>query len=242
MRLEAHGISKSFGSSRVLDGLALTLDGGQMVCLLGRNGAGKSTLLRILSGLLRPNAGEIRLDGETLDFADDHSRQAVGMVMHQPYLYEHLTGMENLRFYSRLYQTGLEEKELISHLNRVGLSKSGQKPVRGYSRGMKQRLTLARALLHEPKILLLDEPYTGLDLAGSQLLNKLLLEEQEKGRLIFATTHELTYAHQIAKRFDLLSKGKIAESIQNEDLPLQELEAWAAGFLDSGINKKAVPA
>jgi heme exporter protein A len=242
MRLEGHGISKSFGSSRVLDGLAISLDGGQMVCLLGRNGAGKTTLLRVLSGLLRPSAGEMRLDGEILDFADDHNRQAVGLVMHQPYLYEHLTGMENLRFYSRLYQTGLEEKELVSHLSRVGLGKSGQKPVRGYSRGMKQRLTLARALLHDPKILLLDEPYTGLDLAGSQLLNKLLLEEQEQGRLILATMHELTYAHQIAKRFDLLSRGKIAESVTNKNLSLQELEAWAASFLDAQPNKKAVPA
>ncbi|HHX08007.1 MAG TPA: heme ABC exporter ATP-binding protein CcmA [Chloroflexi bacterium] len=241
MRLEAHDISKSFGSSRVLDGLAISLEGGEMVCLLGRNGAGKTTLLRVLSGLLRPSAGEMRLDGEILDFADDHNRQAVGLVMHQPYLYEHLTGLENLRFYSRLYQTGLEQKELVSHLSRVGLGKSGQKPVRGYSRGMKQRLTLARALLHDPKILLLDEPYTGLDLSGSQLLNKLLLEEQEQGRLILATTHELTYAHQIAKRFDLLSRGKIAESIQNEDLPLQELEAWVARFLDSQPSKKAVP-
>lgn len=232
MLLQAIGIRKSYGHSRVLDGLDIDLRGGEMVCLLGRNGAGKTTLLRILSGLLRPNAGEILLDGEPLDFSKSRARQSVGLVMHQPFLYEHLTGLENLRLYARLYGTGLDEKQLASRLARVGLGKAARRPVRSYSRGMKQRLTLTRALLHDPKILLMDEPYTGLDLPGSALLNSLLLEEQVRGRVILATTHELNYAHQVARQFDMLVRGRIAESLANDgERSLPELESWVSGFL-----------
>lgn len=223
-QLEARAISKRYGTQRVLDHLDLALNGGEVTCLLGPNGAGKTTLLRVLSGLQRSQTGELLLDGARLDFHQPDARRQFGLVMHQPFLYEHLTGPENLRFYARLYQAELPEAQLRQLLTRVGLGKTRPVPVRSYSRGMKQRLTIARALLHNPRILLLDEPYTGLDQQGCQLLNSLIGEEQANGRVILATTHELNHARQIASLFAVLTRGKIAALIPNVGLSLDDIQ------------------
>jgi heme exporter protein A len=209
---------------RVLQNLDISLQSGELVCLLGPNGAGKSTLIRLLSGLLKPTAGEITIDGALVDFSEAEARRKIGLILHQTFLYEQLTGIENLQLYARLYGTRLTESDLKQLMVRVGLGKVRPVPVRSYSRGMKQRLTIARALLNNPQILLLDEPYTGLDQQGSAMLNQLLAEEQENQRIILLTTHELSFIRQVASRFDILHRGRIAESIPNANLSLDELQ------------------
>ena len=201
------------------------------MCLLGRNGAGKTTLLKILAGLLKPEAGSIWLDDRMVNYSESHARHAIGLVMHQPFLYEHLTGIENLRFYARIYQKPEDDAALEKALIRVGMQRFGGKPVRAYSRGMKQRLTIARALLHNPRVLLLDEPYTGLDLQGSLLFNQLMLEQKQQGHIVIMTTHDLSHALPISSRFAFLARGRVVEDLTNGDLSLAYLEDWLAGRL-----------
>jgi heme exporter protein A len=174
--------------------------------------------------LLKPTAGEITIDDALVDFSEAEVRRKIGLILHQTFLYEQLTGLENLQLYARLYGTRLKESDLKHLMVRVGLGKVRPVPVRSYSRGMKQRLTIARALLNNPQILLLDEPYTGLDQQGSAMLNQLLAEEQENQRIILLTTHELSFIRQVASRFDILHRGRIAESIPNANLSLDELQ------------------
>jgi len=224
LKFEVKKLCRSYGMQRVLQNLDISLQSGELVCLLGPNGAGKSTLIRLLSGLLKPTAGEITIDGALVDFSEAEARRKIGLILHQTFLYEQLTGIENLQLYARLYGTRLTESDLKQLMVRVGLGKVRPVPVRSYSRGMKQRLTIARALLNNPQILLLDEPYTGLDQQGSAMLNQLLAEEQENQRIILLTTHELSFIRQVASRFDILHRGRIAESIPNANLSLDELQ------------------
>jgi heme ABC exporter ATP-binding subunit CcmA len=226
MTLAIRQVSKSFGQHRVLDALDLAVQPGELLCLLGRNGAGKTTLLKILAGLIRPEAGSIWIEGKEVDYAESHARHAIGLVMHQPFLYEHLTGMENLRFYARLYQAPDDNAALDAAMAQVGMQRFGGKPVRAYSRGMKQRLTIARALLHNPRILLLDEPYTGLDLQGSLVFNQLMLEQKQQGHIVIMTTHDLSHALPISSRFAFLARGRVGEDLPNRDLSLDYLEKW----------------
>ena len=225
MILEVKALTKRYGRRKILKELDLTLNGGEIACLLGPNGAGKTTLLRALAGLASIQSGEVSLDGEIIDFKDQTLRRRIGLIMHQPFLYENLTGLENLRFYAELYQTNQTGEALKTALERVGLNPSREDPVRAYSRGMKQRLTVARALLHDPDILLMDEPYTGLDQQGCKLLNQILLEEKTAGRLVLITTHELDYARQIADRFITLHLGRIADEFENHELSLDRIQA-----------------
>ncbi len=223
VELQADQISKTYGSHKVLNALSLRLEGGQLTCLLGQNGAGKTTLLRILAGLQKANSGQILLDGQALQ---EGFRRQIGAVMHQTFLYEYLTALENLRFYAQLYQVPVETSLLKEALARVGLGKAREVPVRTFSRGMKQRLTIARALIADPLLLLFDEPYTGLDLSGCQLLNNLLAEEKAKGRIILATTHEFEFVRQVADRFVILNKGHLVDDFSGgPQLSLDRLEA-----------------
>ncbi len=223
LELQANQINKTYGHQKVLNSLSLRLEGGQLTCLLGQNGAGKTTLLRILAGLQKPNSGQILLNSLPLD--EGFHRQ-VGAVMHQTFLYEYLTALENLRFYAQLYQVPSDTHYLKEALTRVGLGKAREVPVRTFSRGMKQRLTIARALISDPQLLLFDEPYTGLDLSGCQLLNELLAEEKAKGRIILATTHEFEFVRQVADRFVILNKGRLVDDFEGgPHLSLDRLEA-----------------
>lgn len=226
MTLAIRQITKSFGQHRVLDALDLEAQPGELLCLLGRNGAGKTTLLKILAGLLKPEAGSIWLDDRQVDYAESNARHGIGLIMHQPFLYEHLTGIENLRFYARLYKVPDDTAALQAALAQVGMQRFGGKPVRAYSRGMKQRLTIVRALLHNPHILLLDEPYTGLDLQGSLVFNQLMIEKRKQGHIVILTTHDLSHALPISSRFAFLARGKVAEDLPNRDLSLNFLENW----------------
>ncbi|HOA21340.1 MAG TPA: heme ABC exporter ATP-binding protein CcmA [Anaerolineaceae bacterium] len=238
MSLQARQISKAYGVQRVLDKLTLTVDAGEVVCLLGPNGAGKTTLIRTLSGLQKPDSGELYWAAQGESFDAPLLRRSIGLILHQPFLYEHLTAFENLRFYSLLYESGQSEAELRVLLGRVGLGNARPIPVRGYSRGMKQRLTIARALLCDPQVLLFDEPYTGLDQQGCGMLNQLVLEENSRGKLILLTTHELSFIRQIATRFDILHRGKIADSIPNAGISLDSLQEHYNSVVSAGAKRQ----
>ncbi len=207
--IRVQGLVKRFGYTIVLRGVSLEVPTGQTVVLLGPNGAGKTTLLRILATLLRPNAGQAFVGGHDLIRHPDRVRHLLGYVSHQPLLYPDLSARENLRFYARLYGIEKEDARVSEMLEMVGLGQRADDLVRTFSRGMLQRLTIARALLHNPPVLLLDEPDTGLDPQAAAMLARLLRMVAGEGRTILLTTHNLARGVDFADRVVILSGGRI---------------------------------
>lgn len=209
--IQTHDLVKAFGLAPVLRKLNFSIERGECVALLGPNGSGKSTLLRLLAGLSKPTSGTISVGGWELPREAAAVRAQIGMVSHKPLLYENLTGRENLRFFARLYNLSLSERErrIDTLLERVGLTRRSGDLVRTYSRGMQQRLSIARALLHNPEVLLLDEPYTGLDQAASAILDEITLETKANGRTILMSTHEMERAARLSSRVIILARGLI---------------------------------
>lgn len=208
--LDIRGIKKSFTLKPVLRGIDLSIHAGERMALLGANGAGKTTLLRILAGLTRPGAGQITLDGLDLVQQTREIRRKVGFVAHQPYLYDDLTALENLVFFARMYAVQRPQERAATLLRRVGLDKKARERAGVFSRGQLQRLALARALLHAPQLLLLDEPDTGLDQAGLVVLNEILQEHRAQGGTLLFTTHNLEGAIQRSEQIALLHNGRVA--------------------------------
>ena len=216
--IKINGLVKNYGLNTVLRGVSLHVKPGEFVTLVGGNGAGKSTLLRVVSTLLKPTGGEILVGGWPLPDHADKVRRHIGLVSHQALLYGDLTAAENLTFFARLYQLENSEERVMSALKTVGLFARQRDPVQSFSRGMMQRLTLARATLHEPDVLLLDEPYTGLDQDASALLDDLLRRERENGRTILMITHDLVHGLNLCDRVAILSRGKIVQEIANGEV------------------------
>ncbi|MBN1312902.1 MAG: heme ABC exporter ATP-binding protein CcmA [Anaerolineae bacterium] len=203
---------KVFGLRPVLRGVDLAIGPGEFLALFGPNGAGKTTLLRILATLARPTGGSVVVAGRALPAEAAVVRGLIGMVAHRPLVYGDLTAEENLRFYSRMYGLDGAEREarIKEMLAMVGLSKRAGDLVRTFSRGMQQRLSIARAVLHDPPVLLLDEPYTGLDQAAAAALDDILREVAGRGRTILMATHDIERGLALAGRAAILSKGVIA--------------------------------
>ena len=222
--IEVRSLVKTFGLKPVLRGLNLHVEAGEFVALLGPNGAGKTTLLRILASLARPSLGEVRLAGYRLPGEAAAVRRILGVVSHQPLLYGDLTAEENLRFYARLYSLPEAKRRIDEILEMVGLDRRRRDRVREYSRGMQQRLAIGRAVLHDPLILLFDEPHTGLDQEASAMLDGVLRQVAGRGRTVLMTSHDLLRAADLASRIDVLSGGVIARSLRRgqaewDDLP-----------------------
>lgn len=212
---------KRFGPLPVLRELDFDVESGEFVALLGPNGAGKTTLLRILATLSRPTSGLVMVASYRLPQAGAALRADLGVVSHQPLLYGDLTAEENLRFYAKLYSVELERIREV--LDLVGLLKRKDDLVRTYSRGMQQRLTIGRAILHNPRILLLDEPHTGLDQEAGEILDRVLQAVALEGRTVVMTSHDLIRSASLATRVDLLSRGKITASVSAADLSASDL-------------------
>ncbi len=187
-------VEKRFGHKRVLRDVSFTVVEGEILSLLGANGSGKTTLLRIVSALVKPDKGEVWLGPVPLSSAADEIRRYIGVVAHYPLLYDRLTGIENLEFYARLYDLTEPQKRIEELLRTMDLWRWRDDSVQTYSRGMSQRLAIARALLHDPPVVILDEPDTGLDREGIQLLDGLVAQLRSRGRAVFATTHNLERA------------------------------------------------
>jgi heme exporter protein A len=209
--IETRSLIKTYGMVPVLRKLNLAVERGQFVALLGPNGSGKSTLLRLLAGLSRPTAGKILIGGWELPGESEAVRGQIGMVSHKTLLYDTLTARENLRFTARLYNLPAAEIDarIDDLLDRVGLLRRGDHLVRTFSRGMQQRLSIARALLHQPEVLLFDEPYTGLDQNAAAILDELLREANNGTHTIIMTTHQLDRAALLADRVVILDRGQI---------------------------------
>jgi heme exporter protein A len=180
--LELVGLERRYGERTALAGVSFALDAGQTLVAFGPNGAGKSTLLRVLATLLRPHSGEVRVLGRALPGEDWRVRGRIGLLGHDPLLYRDLTGRENLRFHARLH--GVAEARIGLLLDAVGMSRRADEPVRSLSRGMVQRLAVCRAVLHEPDLLLLDEPKANLDPAASELVEPLIGRAAGRTRVI----------------------------------------------------------
>lgn len=219
------GLVKQFGLNPVLKGVDLTVAQGEFVTLVGSNGAGKSTLMRIVATLMRPTDGVVTLGGWQLPQHAERVRRHIGLVSHHPLLYGDLSAAENLQFYARLYQLPERDARVTEALRRVGLIARQRDPVRTFSRGMVQRLTIARATLHEPDVLLLDEPYTGLDQDASALLDELLRREHAGGRTILMITHDLARGLDLCDRTAILHRGRIVQEVTPQAMN-------SAAFLD----------
>ena len=227
--IQIDGLVKQYGFNPVLRGVNLHVPPGAFVTLVGPNGAGKSTLMRIVATLLKPTAGTVKIGGWTMPQFSNRVRQHIGLVSHQTLLYGDLTAAENLLFFAKLYQLEDSEKRVAEALKRVGLAARQRDAVRTFSRGMMQRLTIARATLHEPDVLLLDEPYTGLDQDASALLDNLLRRESENGRTILMITHDLVHGLNLCDRVAILNRGKIVQEIANGEVTGNEfLDIYAA--------------
>ncbi len=204
-------VTKRYGHHRALAGVSLELASGSLCALLGPNGAGKSTLLGIISTLIRPTAGTIAYRPEQGDEPSHQElRRYIGVLAHSSFIYGELSGLENLVFYGRLYGLSDPHERADALLDEVGLDKKARKrPARTYSRGMLQRTALARALLHDPPILLLDEPFTGLDRTGSKTLGQALAEAKQKQRIVLVVTHDLESIGGLTDHVVVLQRGKL---------------------------------
>jgi heme exporter protein A len=214
---------KRFGLKTVLRGLDLEVQAGEFVALLGPNGAGKTTFLRILASLSSPTLGEVIVAGYRLPRQASAVRHNLGVVSHMPLLYGDLTAEENLRFYGRLYGIREAGQRITEVLELVGLESRRRDLVRTFSRGMQQRLAIGRAILHDPDVLLFDEPHTGLDQDACDMLDRLLRKVAGEGRTVVMTSHDLARVEELASRFDVLSRGIICASSSRKDLGRKNL-------------------
>jgi heme exporter protein A len=217
---------KRFGLKTVLRGVDFEVQPGEFVALLGPNGAGKTTFLRILASLSRPSLGDVKIAGYKLPHEAAQVRARLGVVSHLPLLYGDLTADENLRFYARMYNIPDQELRITEVLEMVGLEARRRDLVRTFSRGMQQRLAIGRAVLHDPDVVLFDEPYTGLDQDASSMLDDVLKTVAAKGRTVVMTSHDLARAEDLATRFDILSRGIISASATRKELKKTNLLAF----------------
>lgn len=224
--IEVSGLVKKFGIKPVLRGVDFSARSGEFVVLLGPNGAGKTTFLRILASLSRPTMGNVSIAGYKLPAQSAAVRQNLGVVSHMPLLYGDLTAEENLQFYARLYNIPNPEGRISEVFDLVGLAHRRKDLVRTFSRGMQQRLAIGRSVLHDPEVVLFDEPYTGLDQDASEMLDGVLKNVAAIGRTVVMTSHDLARAEDLGTRFDVLTRGKIENSIQREELGDRNLLAY----------------
>jgi heme ABC exporter ATP-binding subunit CcmA len=206
--LEVAGVSKFFGDFPALRNVSFRVAPASVVALLGRNGAGKTTLLRILAGLTKPTEGRVRLRGA--DAREASTRRRIGVLGHGISVYDELSAHENLAVFARLYGLDQPARRADAMLERVGLSAVRDGLVREFSRGMRQRLAIGRAFLHDPELLLLDEPFTSLDDRAIALLQTLLAEARQRGRTVVMSTHQIREAMELATHVTFLERGRVA--------------------------------
>ncbi len=208
--ITVEGLEKSYREWPVLWSLDLTVPWGESLALFGANGAGKTTLLRILSTSVRPDAGLVRIAGRDLRRHTAEARRRIGVVGHRSFLYEDLTPWENLNYYARLYGIKDREARVSEALERVGLNSRAHHRVRTLSNGMQKRAAIARAILHQPDVLLLDEPEAGLDRNSRGMLGELLADWTTEGRSAVLTTHDIDLGLAWGHRAAVLAGGRLA--------------------------------
>jgi heme exporter protein A len=225
--LEASGLAREFGPIRAVDGVSFSLRPGQLMTVFGPNGAGKTTLLRILSGGLKPSSGEVVLRGVKLRSGDPEWHRRIGVLSHQSFLYGHLTLEENLLFFGRLFGLRDLPERIPQRLEQVGLAQRAKSPARTLSRGMRQRLALARTLLHDPDFVLLDEPYTGLDAHAAAVLRQVLASLKDGHRTIILVTHNISQGLELADQVAIQVRGRF---VFLEDRPGIEADVFERSY------------
>lgn len=205
--IEVRDVTKRFGHKTALYRINLFLKKGDFLALLGPNGAGKTTLIQILSSLMRPTTGDLWIAGHDVGKKGEELRRIIGVISHHTFLYDHLTAYENLIFYGLMYDVKNLSEKIEGLLERVGLRDRRHERVHTFSRGMQQRLSIARAVLHNPSILLLDEPYAGLDRKGGEMIKEILEDHRKRGCTIVMTSHDLERAVELCNRVAILRSG-----------------------------------
>ena len=203
------GLTKRFGLTEAIDSLDLTLDQGELLAVFGPNGAGKTTFIRILSTLMKPTSGKVTVLGYDLEEEGEILRGAIGVLTHQPLLFDNLTAQENLKFYGQMFGVKDIDGWIDKLLTDVGLIEHRDQLVQTFSRGMQQRLTIARAVIHDPSLLLLDEPQTGLDQNGVSFLKQTLKAFLDKGRTVIMTCHDFAWGLELCTKALILNGGQL---------------------------------
>ena len=206
--VEADSVARVFGARRAVDGVTLSVNAGECLALFGPNGAGKTTLLRLLGGLLKPSGGTARIAGEKVPGGPE-IRRRIGLISHRTLLYDALTARENVEFFARLYGVANPRDATTRSLARMRIADWADTPVRALSRGMKQRVSIARATVHSPTVVLADEPFAGLDVSGATALSTLLGELRRSGAALVLVTHNIDEGLSLATHASIMAQGRL---------------------------------
>lgn len=226
--LELRNVTKIFSEKPVLKNLSMTVAPGEIVAFIGPNGAGKSTAFKCIAGLMKPTNGEIIVNGETVKKSSIQLKKQIGYLGHESFLYEALSPIENLKFYGKLYKTPNLDETIAAILKKVGLYRFRDIRIDSFSRGMIQRLAIARMLLSEPNLLLLDEPHTGLDQGAISLLNSLIREKHLEGKSMILITHDFEQVLALCDRAVVLYRGRIVAETEVVTHDLLTFRKWYA--------------
>ncbi len=235
--LKVRNVAKAFNGREMIHGMNLSVERGMIYGLLGVNGAGKTTTFKMITGLLRPDSGEIIFSGTSVSGQDKEFLREMGILIETPVFYEHLSARENLELHLQYMGCGVDKIEEV--LNRAGLQNTGRQPVSKFSLGMRQRLAIARAISHEPKLLVLDEPVNGLDPVGIRQMRELFLSlARESGMTLLISGHILSEIEHVADRVGVLADGSIAKEVSmaqvRKDCP-EGLEDYFFNIMRGGV-------
>ena len=231
--IKIEGLTKTFGNQHALRGIDIEVEHGESVAVLGPNGAGKTTLIKVLSSIIKPSSGKITIDGLSLKDNAEDIRRRIGVVTHQTFLYQSLTIYENLEFYGRMFDIPQRKQRIQQMVEMIGMTSRINDQIGTFSRGMQQRVSLARALLHQPSIILLDEPESGLDQQALAMLWETLLRDTEEKITLILTTHNLKRGLAIGERLLIMDKGRITYQESSQNLNLDSLRE--AYYSNTGV-------
>ena len=223
MRLRTSQLTKDFGHRTIVKNVTLSVHPGEVVTIFGPNGAGKTTLIKILATLLKPSAGELEIEGTDAiaDYAD--VRRMLGVVIHEMLAYPAFSAYENLKFFGKMYGVKALEHRCMTLLAEVGLQRFAHEPLHIFSRGMTQRFMIARALLHSPSVLLLDEPFSGLDTSAQQFVLERIAQEKQNDKGIIITTHNTALGYLVGTRFFFMINGELAAVAREDEITEETL-------------------
>ncbi len=229
--IEVNGLTRSFGKIVALECIDLNLREGEFLTVFGPNGAGKTTLIGVLSTLVKPTSGKILFFGKSVKDDSNHLRRSIGVIEHQPLLYNRLTALENLKFYGRMYGIDPLEERIEEVLEEVHLLERANDISGTFSRGMLQRLSIARAMLHQPLVYLLDEPYSGLDQHSGDRLRDMLAKLKSQGKTILMTTHNMERGFELSDRNVIMVNGKIEYDTPGEGIDVDTIRGIYYGLI-----------